>query len=62
MEEERKAKERERQYREQMEKQEEFGRKLIQYRGWIFFIVFCLFMGITFILVSHATKKKEKII
>ena len=60
MEEERKAKERERQYREQMEKQEEFGRKLIQYRGWIFFIVFCLFMGITFILVSHATKKKEK--
>ena len=62
MEEERKAKERERQYREQMEKQEEFGRKLMQYRGWIFFIVFCLFMGITFILVSHATKKKEKII
>ena len=62
MEEERKTKERERQYREQMEKQEEFGRKLIQYRGWIFFIVFCLFMGITFILVSHATKKKEKII
>lgn len=62
MEEERKAKERERQYREQMEKQEEFGRKLIQYRGWIFLIVFCLFMGITFILVSNATKKKEKII
>ena len=62
IEEEKKIREREKLIQEKIEKQEEFGRKLIQYRGWIFLVVFCLFMGITFILVSNATKKKEKIL
>jgi hypothetical protein len=45
-----------------MERQEEIGRKLIQYRGFIFFGIFVLFMGILYFLLTNATKKKDVII
>lgn len=45
-----------------MERQEEIGRKLIKYRGLIFFGGFVLFMGILYILLTNATKKKDVII
>ena len=45
-----------------MERQEEIGRQLIKYRGFIFFIGFILFMGILYVLLTNATKKKDTII
>ena len=49
-------------FQEQMERQEEIGRQLIKYRGLIFFIGFIIFMGILYVLLTNATKKKDTII
>lgn len=62
LEEEQKIQRQKNEYQKKMESQEEFGRKLIQYRGVIFFIIFCLFMGLLFIALNNSTKKKERII
>ena len=62
IEENKKLAEQKKKFQEQMERQEEIGRKLIKYRGLIFFGGFVLFMGILYILLTNATKKKDVII
>lgn len=62
IEENKKYTEQKKKFQEQMERQEEIGRQLIKYRGLIFFFGFIIFMGILYVLLTNATKKKDTII
>lgn len=61
-EEERLLKEERKKMKEKMEKQEELGKNLMKYKGYIFLSMFICLMIILFALVKNATKKKERII
>jgi len=61
-EEEQKIYEAQRKNKEYLEKQEEIGKKLIEYRGFIISGILLFFMCILFLLVKNATNKKEIII
>ena len=60
--EERKIYEEKRKNEESLKRQEEFGKKLIENRGKIFTIILVIFLGMMFLIVKNAMKKKEIII
>ena len=60
--EERKIYEEKRKNEEALKRQEEFGKKLIENRGKIFTIILVIFLGMMFLIVKNAMKKKEIII
>ena len=60
--EERKIYEEKRKNEESLKRQEEFGKKLIENRGKIFTVILVIFLGMMFLVVKNAMKKKEIII
>ena len=60
--EERKIYEEKRKNLESLKRQEEFGKKLIENRGKIFTVILVIFLGMMFLVVKNAMKKKEIII
>ena len=61
-EEEKKILDEQKKYEEKMKRQEEFGQKLIENRGKVFLFILVVFLGLTFMLIRKASKKKEIII
>ena len=58
-EEEKKIYEEKRRNEESLQRQAEFGQKLIENRGIIFTVILVIFLGMMFLVVKNAMKKKE---